>query len=210
MSFFPLAKEKGLGQRGRLGQFSPLFFVWRSRERERERERKNHWRTHSLFFSLERKKKGCFASAFSSLCLWIVDARSLSVAMFARAYLASHSGASPRRDSRADLERGHCVDSIGDNNIGSNDDKATTRYNPSLASVIMARAYSIFAIVPWLFGLALCVVLDGVAAVAAVFGAVLILAALVFLAVSVVVAAPAWGPVLWRWRRAWIDPAPPV
>ncbi|AVK76493.1 hypothetical protein pneo_cds_886 [Pandoravirus neocaledonia] len=74
----------------------------------------------------------------------------------------------------------------------------------------MTRTYMLLAVLPWLFGLALCVVLDGVAAVAAILGTVFALVAVALLVVSAIVAAPAWGPAAWRWRRAWVDPTPPV
>lgn len=117
--------------------------------------------------------------------------------MFARAYLAHRASTSPCGGDHRDLERGDA-------------DVTRPTENSSIACVAMARARTVLVLLPWLFGLALCVVLDGVAAVAAILGAAAALAALALWVVSVVVAAPAWGPAAWRWRRAWIDSAPPA
>nr|UMO80299.1 hypothetical protein [Pandoravirus aubagnensis] len=120
--------------------------------------------------------------------------------MFARAYLTNYLPVPLFKDDHTDLEKGSCHDH----------DKASRRYNPSITFMIMARTYTVLAILPWLFGLALCVVLDGVAAVAAILGTAFALSAVTLLVISAVVAAPAWGPAAWRWRRAWADSAPPV
>ncbi|AGO82184.1 hypothetical protein pdul_cds_232 [Pandoravirus dulcis] len=117
--------------------------------------------------------------------------------MFARAYLARRASTPPCGSDHRDLEQG-------------DDDAVHSTEKSPVAYVVMARAHAVFVLLPWLFGLALCVVLDGVAAVAAILGAMAALAALALGIVSIVVAAPAWGPAAWRWRRAWIDQTPPA
>lgn len=120
--------------------------------------------------------------------------------MFARAYLANYLPVPLFKDDHTDPEGG----------ISDDYDKASRRYNPSITFMIMARTYAVLAVLPWLSGLALCVVLDGVAAVAAILATVFALSAVALLVISAVVGAPAWGPAAWRWRRACVDPAPPV
>lgn len=117
--------------------------------------------------------------------------------MFARAYLARRASTSPCGGDHRDLEQG-------------DGDAVHPTEKPSVACVVMARAHTALVLLPWLFGLALCVVLDGVAAVAAILGAAIALAALALWVASIVVAAPALVPAAWRWRRAWIDSTPPA
>lgn len=116
--------------------------------------------------------------------------------MFARAYIANHLVVPLFKDDHADLEQGSRNDHDG----------APRSCTRSVTLTIMARTYALLAVLPWLFGLALCVVLDGVAAVAAILGTAFALVAVSLLVVSAVVAAPAWDPAAWRWRRAWADP----